>query len=485
MFNELFPEIEISDEEFDKTPKSVMSFLKSLLEERQELLKQADSQSESIASLQKRIEELEARLWKNSSNSDKPPSSDNPYDKPGSKGSDEDGKWKKKKKGRPGAKPGHKGHKQKPLWPAEVHRIEPRVCPCGCGEFKNTEPFYTCQELELPRIEMVVRHFILMKGECAECGHVSKGDIPERHHTGYGPRLSALTGEIGGINGDSRDTVKTFSSSVLRFDISYGGVQNVIDRVAAAIEPHYAKIADVSREAGVCYIDETSWQLSGKLNRLWVMADSFAVLFLIHTNRSKTAFQESVAGWVGIPVSDGYAVYRKWIGQRQTCLAHLIRAAKGLVERRDKEPAGFGKWARKELQRLCHMAKEKPSRGEWLAFYARLSHLISRYRDCDNEAGVFARRQEREMENLFLFLKAEGVEPTNNFAERMLRFAVLWRWRSQGTRSEKGNRWAERILSLRQTCKLKGKPSYEVLVDAVECHFAGTDSDLAWIGENE
>ncbi len=215
------------------------------------------------------------------------------------------------------------------------------------------------------------------------------------------------------------------------------------------------------------------------------MADSFAVLFLIHTDRSKVAFQESAAGWVGILVSDGYAVYRKWAGQRQTCLAHLIRAAKGLEERRDKELARFSKWARKELQRLCHMAKEKPSRGEWLAFYARLSHLISRYRDCDNEAGVFARRLEREMENLFLFLKAEGVEPTNNFAERMLRFAVLWRKRSQGTRSEKGNRWVERILSLRQTCKLKGKASYEVLVEAVECHFAGTDSDIAWIGEDE
>jgi transposase len=485
MFNELFPEIEISDEEFDKTPKSVVSLLKSLLEERQELLKHANTQSELIASLQKRIEELEARLLKNSSNSDKPPSSDNPYDKPGSKDSDEDEKWKKKKKGKPGAKPGHKGHKQKQLKPTEVHRIEPQVCPCGCSEFKNTEPFYTHQELELPRIEMIVRHFILMKGECAECGQVSKGDIPEGHHTGYGPRLSALIGEIGGINGNSRDTVKTFCSSVLRFDISYGGVQNVIDRVAAAIEPHYAKIADVSREAGVNYIDETSWQLSGKLNWLWVMANSLAVLFLIHTNRSKVAFQELVAGWVGILVSDGYAVYRKWVGQRQTCLAHLIRAAKGLEERRDKELARFGKWARKELQRLCHMAKEKPSRGEWLAFYARLSHLISRYRDCDNEAGVFARRLEREMENLFLFLKAEGVEPTNNFAERMLRFAVLWRKRSQGTRSEKGNRWVERILSLRQTCKLKGKPSYEVLVDAVECYFAGTDSDLTWIGENE
>ncbi len=102
------------------------------------------------------------------------------------------------------------------------------------------------------------------------------------------------------------------------------------------------------------------------------------------------------------------------------------------------------------------MAKEKPSRGEQPAVYARLSHFISRYRDCDNEAGVFARRQEREMENQFISLKAEGVEPTNNFAERMLRFAVLWRRRSHGTRSEKGNRWAERILSLRQTCELKG-----------------------------
>ena len=156
-----------------------------------------------------------------------------------------------------------------------------------------------------------------------------------------------------------------------------------------------------------------------------------------------------------------------------------------MAERRDKEPAGFGWQAGKELQRLCYMTKEKPTKGEQPAFYACLSHLISRYRNCDNEAGVFARRQEREMEHLFLSLKAEGVELTNNFAERMLRFAVLWRWRSQGTRSEKGNRWVERILSLRRTCKPKGKADYEVRVEAVECHFTGTDPDLSWIGENE
>ena len=482
MLSELLPEIKISDEDLDATPKNVLDVLKSLLGDIHELREQIGSYSELIVLQQKRIEELEARLRKNSSNSDKPPSSDNPYDKPGSKSSGEDGK---KKKGNPGAKRGHKGHRQKLLKPTREEQIEPLICPCGGGTFKNPEPFYTHQELELPRIEMIVRHFILLKGECTECGKVSRGSVPEGHHTGYGPRLSALIGEIGGINGNSRDTVKTFCSSVLGFDISYGGIQNVIDRVSAAIEPHYDRIADVSREAEVCYIDETSWQLSGTLCWLWVMANSLAVFFLIHTNRSREAFRELVGGWVGILVSDGYAVYRKWVGQRQTCLAHLIRAAKGLEERRDKELARFGKWARMELQRLCHMARVKPSRGEWLAFYARLSHLISRYRECDNEAGVFARRLEREMEHLFLFLKAEGVEPTNNFAERMLRFAVLWRKRTQGTRSEKGNRWVERVLSLRQTCKLKGKSSYDVLADAVECYFNRTYPDLTWIGEYE
>lgn len=73
------------------------------------------------------------------------------------------------------------------------------------------------------------------------------------------------------------------------------------------------------------------------------------------------------------------------------------------------------------------------------------------------------------------------MAPTNNHAERMLRFAVLWRKRSLGTRSDRGERWAERILSLRQTCRLQGKRTYPVLVNAIESFFAGEHPDLAWI----
>jgi len=75
----------------------------------------------------------------------------------------------------------------------------------------------------------------------------------------------------------------------------------------------------------------------------------------------------------------------------------------------------------------------------------------------------------------------EGVSPTNNHAERMLRFAVMWRKRSHGVASEKGCRWAERILSVRQTCRLQSRKLFPVLVDAVDSYFKGRKPDLAWI----
>lgn len=87
------------------------------------------------------------------------------------------------------------------------------------------------------------------------------------------------------------------------------------------------------------------------------------------------------------------------------------------------------------------------------------------------------------MANLWVFLQVEGVEPTNNLAERLLRRAVIWRKRSMGTESESGDRWVERILTLIQTCRLQNKLSYPVLVDAMDSYLQGTDPDLTWISK--
>lgn len=107
--------------------------------------------------------------------------------------------------------------------------------------------------------------------------------------------------------------------------------------------------------------------------------------------------------------------------------------------------------------------------------------MIALYSGSRSEAGTFARSIEEHMDSLFTFLLEKGVEPTNNFAERIMRFAVLWRKRSQGTSSEKGCRWVERILSLRQTCRQQGRPTFGTMVDAFDCYFKEQEPDVTRI----
>ncbi len=454
---------------FDFLPKDVQVTEKDLAQTPPAVLKLLFAMAEEITRLNKRIEELEAKLDENSSNSNKPPSTNSPYK--------ENTPKKKKNTGRKK----RRGYRQQLMDPTETREIPPTTCSCGCTVFKDIQPYYTHQHIELPEIVMTVIHFILYRGTCTACGKVAKGYVPDEYSTGFGARFSALVAEIGGIDGNSRETIQTFCSSVLNIHISRGAIQKIIDRASRAIKPHYEAIRDKARSREVNHLDETTWKKNGKLHWLWVMASTTVAFFMVHTNRSQAAFDELIGAWEGILVSDGYRIYQKWVKQRQTCLAHLIRRAKGLSQRQDPELAKCGKWGRAELRRLCKMAKAPPSESEWRTFYARLCRLIALYRDSDSDAGRFVRHLENEMDSLFTFLVEEGVEPTNNFAERMIRFAVLWRKRSYGTKSDKGNRWVERILSLRQTCRLQGKSTFDVLVNAMESYFKDQQPDLEWI----
>jgi transposase len=213
------------------------------------------------------------------------------------------------------------------------------------------------------------------------------------------------------------------------------------------------------------------------------MVRDTAVLSMMHPRRSQEAFAALIDAWTGILVSDGYGVYQHWVARRQTCLAHLIRTARSLAERQHADLAACGTWALAELQRLCYMATAPPTGGEWRAWYARLCKWMTQYHDRSDEAGRFARRLLREMDPLWVFLAQHGVEPTNNRAERALRFGVLCRKRSQGTASTKGNRWVERIFSLRETCRLRARSTSTVLVDAVASLFQDQQPDLSWIDQ--
>ena len=427
-----------------------------------------------VAYLVKRVEDLETRINRNSSNSNQPPSSDSPFKKPASE--------KKKKKRKRGGQKGHKGHQQELLEPTHEEHIHTARCTCGCVDFADKGVYHIHQEIELPEIQMRVHHFLLHEEQCNQCLKTWKAPVPAEHATGYGPRLSAMIGEISGIQGNSRETVQSFCGSVLGIPISIGAIQNVVDRVSKAIVPHYRHIRDTAINTRVNHLDETPWKKESDLNWAWIMANHAVVYFMIHTHRSKQAFHQLIGPWAGTLISDNYGVYQNWDSMHQTCLAHRIRKAQSLSEHADPEIARCGTRARDELRRLVHMAKDPPTVGQWQAWYARISKLIKHNRDRKDQAGTFVRTLAKEMDNLWVFLHEEGVEPTNNHAERMLRYAVLWRKRSLGTQSEKGNRWVERILSLRQTCRLNGMSSFQVLVDAMNCYFKGQQPDLSWIG---
>jgi transposase len=437
-----------------------------------QLLTMIGQQEERIRALDGRMAELEARGQRNSRNSDRPPSSDPPWVKAKTPG---------ETTRTPGARPGHPGHRQALLEPTEVIEVRPAPCPCGQTEFPDTTAYYTHQVIELPEITMIVRHFVLQEACCPQCGRVTKAQVPPEAGAGYGPRLTALIGELSGSQRSSRSAVQEFCQSVLGVAISQGAIQRAVDRVSDALIPYYEAIAEQARQARVNYIDETGWYQHGMLAWLWVMVNTTAALFTVQASRSHAAFEALVASWAGLLVSDGYTVYQQWVYGRQTCLAHLIRRARGLAERKEPELAWFGCRVLAELQRLVHWAQAPPTAGAVQAWYARLVHRLNQYRPRKDEAGTLARTLEREMGSLWTFVVEEGVEPTNNRAERALRFAVLWRKMMQGTYNEKGDRWVERILSVRETCRLRGRPTFPVLVEAVTCSFNGQHPDVSWI----
>jgi transposase len=447
-------------QEWEQTPPAVQAYLHTV--------------HDALGQLQGRVATLEARLTQNSTTSSRPPSSDSPYTKRRQRTHATTPR-------KAGGKPGHPGHRQVLLAPTAVHEVRPARCPCGNTTLTLLRPYYTHQVVELPPIAMDVTHWRLHRGWCAECGRWSHAQVPPEHATGYGPRFSALMGEVAGTYGNGRRIVQTLCASVLGVAISLGAIQKVLDRVAQAIEPHYLAIATQVRHAPVNYIDETPWFLAHALQWLWVMVSAMTAFYMIHPHRSKEAFAALIDDWAGILVSDGYGVYRRWVQARQTCLAHLIRTARSLAERQHADLAACGAWALAELQRLCHRATAPPTGGEWRAWYARLCKLIDQYHDRTDDAGRFARRLLREMDSLWVFLAQQGVDPTNNRAERALRFGVLWRKRSLGTASTKGNRWVERILSLRETCRLRARSTYTVLVDAVTSFFRGQPPELSWL----
>jgi len=464
-----------SPQDWEKTPPSVQAAFLALATTVRDLQAQ-------VTSLQAQVNELTRRLGQSSQDSSRPPSSDSLAQKEQRK------KNRRARRQEPtarkrGAQPGHPGHRSKLLEATEAPiQAPPQVCRrCGHVAFRDLTVSHIHQCVDVV-VRRTVQHIECLEGACIHCGTRNVGAPPPGLRTGVGPFLTALTGYLTGLVPTTRRGLVEVLRSVFEVPIELGTSQKLVDRCSRAIEPHYDAIEQLVRRAPVNYIDETSYYLCHNLRWLWGMVNPREALYKVLAHRDGHSFRILIESWKGTLVSDDYGVYRAWDdAQAQRCLSHLIRKAKALMKHADSAVAEFGRKIRDELRRLCDMSRAPPTVGQWQAWLMRVSHLLCQHEDRSDDAGKLARSIARQRRSLWTFLLVPGVEPTNNRAERALRFAVIWRKRSLGAQSEKGCRWVERILSLRETCRLREQNLFQVLLDAVRSSFHGTAADLSWL----
>lgn len=449
----------ISTEEWSATPPTVRELVWRLLQR--------------LEALEQQVAQLQERLNQNSGNSSKPPSSDPPNAPPHPKRIPSGRKV--------GGQPGHVGH-TRPLKPLDqVQRIvELRPTSCGaCGALllgEDSQP-QRHQVTELPRIEPHVTEYRRHTLTCLVCGGETPGAYPADMPPGdFGPRLQATTGYLSGRMGMSQRDITETMEAVFHTDVGLGSIPTLETVVSQALAQPVADAQTYVQRQAAANVDETGWREQAKRAWLWVAATPLVSVFLVLATRgTKGAHQLLGETFRGIVGSDRWSAYN-WLDpqQRQLCWAHLKRDFQKLVERGGASQrlgaaflvqveSLFRLWHRVRdgtLNRQDFQTQVEPIRTQvhvLLCEGADLDHAKTRH-TCTNLLKLEPA--------LWTFVYREGVEPTNNHAERCLRRAVLWRRRSFGTQSETGSRFVERVLTTVTTLRQQKRDVLDYLTTA-------------------
>jgi len=441
-------------------------------------------QRERIAALEKQVAELSAqvaRLSKNSSNSSKPPSSD--IVKPPKPPTQDGGQR------HLGGQPGHPRHERPPFTPDQINQISDyRLdrCPdCGARLRLLKRPPRTLQQVELPETPLMVTEYRSHAAWCPRCRRThDTAWPPEVEKAGLvGPRLSALLAWLKGVGHCSFSTAGRFCRDVLGLGLSRGQLAKVMDKAGVAMRAAYEALAARLPEEPYLNVDETGHKENGDGLWTWVFRARLYTFFRIDPSRgSEVLFDALGREFAGVLGCDYFSAYRKYMGDGdvlvQFCLAHLIRDVKFLADLPDKVTAAYGERLLSELRRLFQVIHRRESMDA-----ARFRRALEQARDRvmkvgkrappRTEAQNLADRFRRHGAAYFRFITTPGIEPTNNLAEQAIRFVVQDRHVTQGTRSERGRRWCERIWTATATCAQQNRSVFEYLHQTLVAHFAG------------
>jgi len=477
---------EVSQVDWEKTPESVRQLLVKLLGR----IEQLELQYEA---LKEENQLLKEQLKQNSKNSSRPPSQDI------GKGFKAKAKAKKgRSQKQVGGQPGHEGH-ARALYPPEMcERIEEhypdRCIECG-ARFRGKEEGepYRIQIVEIPKVEPEVREHRFHALRCEVCGQWTRAwDEGIINGSGYGARVAAHVAVLSGQYRQSHRMVQELLHELFGVKISVGGINRLRQEGSDALSEVVEEAHQYVQAQGHVNLDETSFAQGngdgknpqGRKGWLWVMVTPWVSYFAVFLGRSQAVCQQLLGeGFNGIVNSDRFSGYNALaIEGRQLCWAHLKRDFTCIAERTgvagelgkallEQQKLLFEHWYRVRdgtLNRDEFVSLVTPIRQQVHTLLAEgAGYPIAKDEKTPLAKTVRTCRQLMKVEPaLWTFTTTEGIEPTNNAAERALRPAVLWRKNSFGSQSEAGSLFVSRMLTVVTTLRSQNRPVLDYLVEA-------------------
>jgi len=490
------PPAGISEADWIATPVGVRAGFLELVSQCQKQQQEIEQLSVQLTALATELASLRERIGRSSRNSSKPPSSDGPGFKPPER---------RKGSGRKrGGQQGHPGSGPELLSIERVDEVvehHPDACR-RCGTLlqgEDPEPVRH-QVIEIPPITPVVIEHRLHRLVCPCCSTSTCASLPaDVEATRYGPRLSALVGLLGSAFPLSFRNTQALLDQLLGVEISRGAIAAIRQRLSAALERSMQEALQAARQQPVAYVDETGAPTGnadgGNPDRRrgwqWVMVTAVVTVFVQGLSRSAAAAIDLLGhAFDGIVVSDRFSAYNHLpLEQRQLCWAHVIRDLTAIAERQgasaeigaellNLQQQLFAQWHQwkdaainwPQLQQGC-----RPIRQAFEATLQRVVDLGCQKGEQTPWAKTVRTCQQLQQvaDALWTFLEIQGVEPTNNAAERALRQSVIQRKISHGVQSAAGGICRSRLLTVTTTLRQQGRDVWQFLEQAWIAHHRG------------
>ena len=441
--------------------------------------------------LRKRVQQLEHQLNQDSSNSHRPPSTDEPWADDDDDDTDEVtldfGEDRNQ-----GAQPGHEGHHRELADADEVDKfveVKPNKCDC-CGQQLTGEDVapwrHQVWDIEVKRTLVEYRMHRL---KCDGCDAKKRAELPKGvPNSSFGDCLASWVGYLSGRFDLSKRDLKQLVEEGFDIPISLGSVCGLERRAQHALAPAWREAVEQLDASDVVWVDETGWFESNERGWMWVAVgddDTEVTVFRIADSRSRRALRQLVsADFDGIVTSDRYGAYNgREPKNRQICWQHLVRDFRGLVARDGPGAEAAGQMLL--MARLIFWRLDQIERGEYSrsklhrrieeAWRPAVNTILERGATPEDAPGIFANLKQRQ-DGLWNFVYHDDVEPTNNRAERAVRPAVIKRKLSFGTQSSDGSRFIERMLTVCESLRRQGRAVLDFIADSIAAHRTGQAS---------